>query len=64
MSRIGKLRQLHNEHLEECCKRNGIKFKSIQNLLEAQKTKKFLKRNALMQQNIEREINNIIANEN
>jgi hypothetical protein len=36
----------------------------MQKLLDAEKTKKLLKRNALVQQNIDKEIDNAIENEN
>jgi hypothetical protein len=64
MSRIKKIRQNHSEELEKHCKINNISFTSIQKLLDAEKTKKLLKRNALVQQNIDREIDNAIENEN
>ena len=64
MSRINKLRQSHNEQLETYCRKNGISFISIQKLLEAEKTKKLLKRNALIQHTIDKEIDNAIENEN
>lgn len=64
MNRINTLRQQHNEQLEKYCQKHGISLISIQKLLEAEKTKKILKRNALIQQNIDKEINNSIENEN
>jgi hypothetical protein len=64
MSRIYRLRQSHNEQLEKHCQKNGVSFISIQRLLEAEKTKKLLKRNSLIQQNIDKEIDNTIENEN
>ena len=64
MSRIIKLRQSHNEQLEKYCRKNNITLTSIQKLLDAEKTKKLLKRNALIQQNIDKEIDNAIENEN
>jgi hypothetical protein len=64
MSRINKIRQHHSEELEKHCRKNNISFVSIQKLLEAEKTKKLLKRNALVQQNIDKEIDNAIENEN
>lgn len=64
MNRINKLRQSHNEQLEKYCRKNGVSLISIQKLLEAEKTKKLLKRNALIQQNIDKEIDNTIENEN
>lgn len=64
MSRITKIRQVHNEELENSCKKNNVSFTSIQKLLEAEKTKKLLKRNALIQSNIDKEIDNAIDNEN
>jgi len=64
MSRISRLRQTHVEELEKHCRINMISLSSIQKLLEAEKTKKLLKRNALIQQNIDKEIDNAIEYEN
>ena len=64
MSKISKLKQVHNEELEKYCRSNQVAFTSIQKLLEAEKTKKLLKRNALIQQTIDKEIDNSIENEN
>lgn len=64
MSRISNLRQVHNEELEKHCKLNKVSLTSVQKLLEAEKTKKLLKRNALIQQSIDKEINNSIEDEN
>ncbi len=64
MSRISNLRQVHNEELEKQCKLNKVSLTSVQKLLEAEKTKKLLKRNALIQQSIDKEIDNSIENEN
>jgi hypothetical protein len=64
MNRISKIRQQQAEELEKHCRKNNISFISMQKLLEAEKTKKLLKRNALVQQNIDKEIDNAIENEN
>lgn len=64
MNRINTIRQSHNEDLEKQCRKNQVSFISVQKLLEAEKTKKLLKRNALIQQTIDKEIENSIANEN
>ncbi len=64
MSRISNLRQTHNEAIEKHCQFNKVDLTSVQKLLEAEKTKKLLKRNALIQQNIDKEIDNAIENEN
>ena len=64
MSKISKLKDVHNEELEKYCRANQVAFTSIQKLLEAEKTKKLLKRNALIQQTIDKEIDNSIENEN
>jgi|LakMenEpi03Aug12_release.lakeMendotaPanAssembly.Ray.scaffolds.fasta_scaffold622634_2 hypothetical protein len=64
MSRISNLRQTHNEELKKHCISNNVSLTSIQKLLDAEKTKKLLKRNALIQQNIDKEIDNAIENEN
>ena len=44
--------------------KNQVSFISVQKLLEAEKTKKLLKRNALIQQTIDKEIENSTVNEN
>lgn len=64
MSRISKLRESHQLELERLCIINTVAFTSMQKLLEAEKTKKLIKRNALMQQNVDKEIDNAIENEN
>jgi len=64
MNRITELRKLHEEELEKFCRVNSVSFISVQKLLEAEKTKKLLKRNALIQSNIDREIDNSLENEN
>ncbi len=64
MSKISKLKEVHNAELEKYCRENQVAFTSIQKLLEAEKTKKLLKRNALIQQTIDKEIDNSIENEN
>lgn len=64
MSRIEKLRNFHNVELEKICTENDVKYTSMQNLLDAEKTKKLLKRNALVQQIIDTEIDKAIENEN
>ena len=64
MSKITDLKQLLNEKLEKHCKSNNVALTSVQKLLEAEKTKKLLKRNALIQQSIDKEIDNTIENEN
>ena len=64
MNRITTIRQSHNEDLEKQCRKNHISFISVQKLIEAEKTKKLLKRNALIQQTIDKEIENSIEDEN
>ena len=64
MNRINIIRQSHNEDLEKQCRKNQVGFISVGKLLEAEKTKKLLKRNALIQQTIDKEIENSIENEN
>lgn len=64
MSRIDKIKQSHAEELEKHCRKNNISFISVEKLLEAEKTKKLLKRNALIQQTIDKEIENSLENEN
>ncbi len=64
MNRVSKLRQAHNVELEKFCMKNQVSFTSVQKLLEAEKTKKLLKRNNLIQQQIDKEIDNSIENEN
>ena len=64
MKRISNLRQVHSEELDKHCRMNKVSLSSVQKLLEAEKTKKLLKRNALIQQSIDKEIDNSIENEN
>ena len=64
MSRIEKIKQNHAEELENQCRKNQVSYISIQKLLDAEKTKKLLKRNSLIQQTIDKEIENSIDNEN
>jgi hypothetical protein len=64
MSKIDKLRKLHDERLKKHCDSNQVSFASIEKLLDAERTKKLLKRNAMVQQNIDKEINNAIEDEN
>lgn len=64
MSRIDAIKQSHAEELEKQCRKNQVSFISVEKLLEAEKTKKLLKRNALIQQTIDKEIENSIENEN
>ncbi len=64
MSRISNLRQAYYEELEKHCRLNKVALTSVQKLLDAEKTKKLLKRNALIQQSIDKEIDNSIENEN
>jgi hypothetical protein len=64
MSRIDKIKKSHAEELEKHCRKNNISYISIEKLLEAEKTKKLLRRNALIQQTIDKEIENSLENEN
>jgi len=64
MNNIITIRLAHDEALRKHCQDMNVEFESIQRLLQAERTKKLFKRNALLQQNIEKEIENAIANEN
>jgi uncharacterized protein YajQ (UPF0234 family) len=64
MNKITKIRQVHDDELEQHCIKNNVSFKSIQTLLKSEKTKKLLKRNAMLQSGIDKEIDNAIENEN
>ena len=64
MNRISKIKFNQNKELESFCISNNVDLKSLELLLEAERTKKLLKRNALIQSNIDKEINNAIENEN
>lgn len=64
MNRILTLRQNHSVELEKHCKINNVSLISIQKLLEAERTKKLLKRNALIQLSIDKEIDNSILYDN
>lgn len=64
MNKIIKIRQVHDEKLEQHCIEHKVSFKSIQTLLKSERTKKLLKRNALLQSGIDKEIDNAIDHEN
>ena len=64
MSRNEEIKKLHAENLELQCIKCQVSFTSVSKLLEAEKTKKLLKRNALIQQTIDKEIENTLENEN
>ena len=64
MNRISKIKKNHNDELESSCVKNNVSISSVQKLLDSEKTKRFLKRNALIQSNIDKEINNALDNEN
>lgn len=64
MNRLSKIKFNQTKELESFCNSNNVDLKSLILLLEAERTKKLLKRNALIQSNIDKEINNAIENEN
>lgn len=64
MSKIDTIKKTHSEKLELQCKKHHVSIISVEKLLEAEKTKKLLKRNALIQQTIDKEIENSLDNEN
>lgn len=61
MNNINSMRLAHEEALKRHCQEQGIDFGSVQRLLKAERTKKLLKRNALMQTHIDKEIDNAIS---
>jgi hypothetical protein len=63
MNKVDRLRKEHSEKLKTLCSKHHIGFESLQNLLNAERTKKLLRRNNLIQQNIDKEVNNSIENE-
>ena len=63
MKNINDIKFSHDEELEKQTRKHGISFISIQKLLQAEKTKKLLKRNALIQQTIDKEITNSLGDE-
>jgi hypothetical protein len=63
MKNINDIKFSHDEELEKQARKHGVSFISIQKLLQAEKTKKLLKRNALIQQNIDKEITNSFGDE-
>jgi hypothetical protein len=52
------------QKLREICESKGIKFNSLDKLLQAEKVKKLQKRNHYIQQAIDSEIENSLHNEN
>ena len=64
MNNVNEIKEKYSKELEKYCNLNGVSFVSMQKLIEGEKTKKLVKRNALIQQSIDREIENSIENEN
>lgn len=64
MKKIDKVRAEYKEQLKLHCENVDIPFESVLKLLEAEKTKKLLRRTGLMQQNIDKEIHNALKYEN
>lgn len=64
MNKITKLRQVHIEQLEKHCILNKVSPSSVLKLIDAEKTKKLLKRSTLIQSTINNEIEKMIENEN
>lgn len=58
------IKESYSRQLEAICEKRAIDFASVIRLLEAEKTKKLLKRSTLIQQNIDKEIDNSLQNEN
>jgi len=61
MNNINTMRLAHEEALKRHCQEHAVDFASVQRLLKAERTKKLLKRNALMQSHIDKEIDNAIS---
>lgn len=64
MRKSKMIKESYSRQLEAICEKSAIDFASVIRLLEAEKTKKLLKRSALIQQNIDKEIDNSLQNEN
>jgi len=64
MNRITRLRQSYMSLLDKYCIQNKVDVQSIKRLLDLEKTKKLMKRNVVIQQNIDKEIENAIGNDN
>jgi len=64
MNRITRLRQSYMSLLDKYCIQNKVDVQSIKRLLDLEKTKKLMKRNVVIQQNIDKEIENAIENDN
>lgn len=64
MSKVNQLRQKFEVDMESLCIEDNVDFNSLKNLLTAEKTKKFLKKTARIQEHIDREIENKLGNEN
>ena len=52
MNRVEEIKEGHIRKLKTLCEKNNVDFKSLQELIEAEKVKKLLKRKASMQQTI------------
>lgn len=64
MPRIIDLKKAYDEKLKAYCENNGISYLSMQKLLSSENTKKLLKRNSIIQQDIDNEIDIALRNEN
>jgi len=64
MPRIIDLKKAYDEKLKVYCENNGISYLSMQKLLSSENTKKLLKRNSIIQQDIDNEIDIALRNEN
>lgn len=52
MNRIKEIKKGHIDKLKDLCEEKNVDFDSLQELIEAEKVKKLLKRKASMQQTI------------
>ena len=52
MNRVEEIKKGHHRKLTELCKENNVDFEMLQELIEAEKVKKLLRRKASMQQTI------------
>lgn len=61
---VNKIKSKQIEDLKSICIKNGVKYSSMEKLLQSERVKKLQKRNHYIQQTIDSEIEKAIENEN
>ena len=61
---IDSIKNKQIEELQLICDSNGVKYTSMEKLIQSERVKKLQKRNHYIQQTIDSEIDNALNNEN